>query len=445
MEVYRYFAQIYFELFPSMKRVIFWFRRDLRLDDNTGLAEALQLADEVIPVFIFDDEILRELDATDARVNFIYEKLAEIHHQLSIYNSGILIRKGHIPEIIQHLIEELKPDALFTNHDYEPYAIERDTRVELICKENGVQYVSFKDQVIFEKDEIVKPDGKPYTVFTPYARKWLTSLQDYGLQSLQTEPYFSRFTKKKLTFPSKESLGIQQNYSVVRPFQLDHLGTYEETRNIPSLDAGSYLSPHLRFGTVSIRKVFQKVLGNISFVNELIWREFFMQILYHFPDTVSQNFKPAYDAIPWRNDHQEFQRWCEGNTGFPLVDAGMRELNATGYMHNRVRMLTASFLCKHLLIDWRWGEAYFAKKLLDFELSSNVGNWQWAAGTGCDAAPYFRIFNPTEQIIKFDKDLHYIQNWIPEINSFNYPPPMIDHAFARNRALDTYKRALNNG
>lgn len=426
-----------------MKRILFWFRRDLRLKDNKGLYEALSSADEVIPVFIFDDEILKELESDDPRVNFIYDSLAELDIQLRLYGSGLFVYRGQVLDELEKMIVSWKPDSIFFNHDYEPYALERDENVRKLCQQHAMNVQSFKDQVIFEKGEVVKPDGLPYTVFTPYSKKWKARIKSSDIQDYTDANLYNNFIKQSIPLPSIESLQLMRNRTItVRPINLSRINHYSELRNFPSQDSGSYLSPHLRFGTISIREVMRQTKDTEVFLNELIWREFFMQILFHFPIVVSNSFKVKYDRIVWRNNAEEFDRWCNGTTGYPMVDAGMRELNATGYMHNRVRMVTASFLCKHLLIDWRWGEAYFAKKLLDYELASNNGNWQWAAGTGCDAAPYFRVFNPSEQVIKFDKDFLYIMKWVPEFNSFSYHRPMVDHSFARNRALQTYKTAL---
>ncbi|MFT7421097.1 MAG: deoxyribodipyrimidine photo-lyase, partial [Arcticibacterium sp.] len=317
----------------------------------------------------------------------------------------------------------------------------RDKEIEELLFKENITFKSFKDQVIFEGHQVLKDDSSPYTVYTPYKNKWRSKFTLKSLDSCFSENENNYFIQKS-ALPSLEEFGFKSSDIQVNKFILEDLDNYQEERNIPYKDATSYLGPHLRFGTVSIRSIALKLHNNETFLNELVWREFFMQILYNFPKVVTANFKAKYDNIAWRNNMEDFERWCEGNTGYPMVDAGMRQLNATGYMHNRVRMITAGFLCKHLLIDWKWGEAYFAKKLLDYELASNNGNWQWSAGTGCDAAPYFRIFNPTEQIKKFDKELKYIKKWVPEFQSFSYAAPMVDHKFARERALSTYKIGL---
>ena len=421
---------------------IFWFRRDLRLLDNTGLNLALLKSNDVQPIFIFDKNILEELPNDDPRVNFLYDELLKINNELKTYNSSLKIYHGNPLEIFKELSKENPGTVVYTNRDYEPYAITRDEEIDNFLSENGSGLISCKDQVIYEKNEVVKNDGLPYTVFTPFKNKWLLKFKDDGFR-IQSELKSENFNKSNHEFPSMEELGFKKSSIKVPSFSLDKVYNYEETRNFPSLDSTSKIGPHLRFGTVSIRVIVNKVKDlNDTYLSELVWREFFMQILWHFPRVVNDNFRSKYDSIKWRNDEVDFKKWCEGKTGYPLVDAGMRELNETGFMHNRVRMVTASFLCKHLLIDWRWGEAYFAMKLLDYELASNNGNWQWSAGTGCDAAPYFRVFNPSEQIKKFDKEHHYINKWIPELNDFSYPQPIVDHPIARKRAIETYKKGL---
>jgi deoxyribodipyrimidine photo-lyase len=421
---------------------IFWFRRDLRLDDNRGLLEALNGPFPVLPIFIFDDEIIGELDEDDARITFIYHMLDHISTALNKKSSSLYCRKGKISEVWLSLLQEFNVQAVYANEDYEPYAIDRDKNIEQLLLSHKIKLHLFKDQVIFAKNEILKNDQTPYTVFTPYKNKWIAELKkDQGI--LQTSPpNSSNFLKIRLPFPKLKELGFRESSIQVLDYDIHHLHDYDHVRNFPALNRTSHLSPHLRFGTISIRRIVTQTLANEPFLSELIWREFFMQILFHFPKVVHNNFRSKYDQIQWRNHPGEFEKWKNGKTGYPMVDAGMRELNATGYMHNRVRMVVASFLCKHLLIDWQWGEAYFAKKLLDYELSSNNGNWQWAAGTGCDAAPYFRIFNPTEQAKKFDPELRYIKEWIPELDTLDYPAPMVDHKLARERAIDTYKKGI---
>ena len=428
---------------------VFWFRRDLRLEDNVGLFKALQGKLPVLPIFIFDTEIIDELPADDTRVTFIFNKLQGIQIELKQIGSQLSIYHGSPTCIFDEITSQFQIQSVYANHDYEPYAQDRDKSIKNILSKKNVNFYSFKDQVIFEKDEVVKADGKPYLVYTPYMKSWKNKFKnefkpiDYNLNELKSNFYkYSRASEITLS-----QLGFKQSKIVVPEYDISEglIQNYEDNRNFPALNATSRVGPHLRFGTISIRKVIEKASSenNEVFWQELIWREFFMQILWHFPETTHNAFKPKYDRIIWQNNEAEFEKWKEGITGYPLVDAGMRELNNTGFMHNRVRMVAASFLCKHLLIDWRWGEAYFANKLLDYEMSSNVGNWQWAAGCGVDAAPYFRIFNPTTQLKKFDKDLEYIKKWIPEFGTSSYPKMMVDHKEARERCLITYKTALS--
>lgn len=429
----------------SNKLAIFWFRRDLRLEDNKGLYKALNNNKEVLPIFIFDDNILNELPSNDPRVNFIYDSLKAINDELAQFDSGVKIYKGTPTKIWKEITNSYSIAKVYTNKDYEPYAIKRDKEVKEFLAKQEIELVLTKDQVIFEENEVLKDNEEPYTVYTPYKNKWLKHFNKEMCQQVSINKLSNNFYKFSNKFPKKEELNIKENAIVVKPYNLDVINNYDEYRNFPAKDKTSYLSPHLRFGTVSVRMLVEIALAkNAVFLSELIWREFFMQILFHFPKVVNNNFKDKYDGVKWRNNEQEFKQWCEGKTGYPIVDAGMRELNETGYMHNRVRMITAGFLCKHLLIDWKWGEAYFAQKLLDYDLSANNGNWQWSAGTGCDSAPYFRIFNPHEQIKKFDKDLVYINKWVKDLNELTYPKPMVEHKFARERALETYKLGLNN-
>ncbi len=428
------------------KTSIFWFRRDLRLEDNHGLFQALSSGNPVLCLFILDEEILAGLKKDDPRVGFILRLLEGLRKKLGKFQSTILVERGEVLAVWKKLISEFEIAEVFANHDYEPYAIDRDQAVSDFLRSQGIAFRTFKDQVIFEKDEVLKDDGKPYTVFTPYSRKWLAHLRPDAIKEFNTADLMSnllRYEDTGLIDPGKYGLE-QGSIDVADPnLSIGIVEGYAKSRDIPSKDSTTRLGPHLRFGTISIRKLvatFQK--ASPSLLNELIWREFFMQILYHFPHVVNRSFKPQYDKIKWQNSKDQFALWCQGKTGYPLVDAGMRELNETGFMHNRVRMVTASFLCKHLLIDWRWGEAYFAEKLLDYELSSNNGNWQWAAGSGCDAAPYFRVFNPTTQQEKFDPYCQYIKKWVGEFDSEEYPKPVVDHKSARSRAIDTYKQAL---
>jgi deoxyribodipyrimidine photo-lyase len=422
---------------------LFWFRRDLRLQDNAGLYHALKENKEVLPLFIFDSVILDKLeDKSDLRVTFIHQSLTLVQKQLGELGSSLVVLHGNPVEIFK----VLNPKAVYTNHDYEPYALKRDGVVKEILGNKNVVFKIFKDQVIFEKDEVVKDDGKPYTVFTPYSRKWKSKLNPFFLKGYPTEKYFANFKKTTpMALPSLSEIGFQEMaFSFPeRLVKQSIVEQYDKQRNFPAISGTTKLSVHLRFGTVSIRKLAQVALKkNETWLNELIWRDFYHMILWHFPHVQTKAFKPAYDKIDWRNNEKEFAAWCEGKTGYPIVDAGMRELNSTGFMHNRVRMITASFLTKHLLIDWRWGEAYFAKKLLDFDLAANNGGWQWAASSGCDAAPYFRVFNPELQTEKFDPKLEYIKKWVPEFGTASYPKPIVEHKLARERVLKVYKEAL---
>lgn len=426
---------------------IFWFRRDLRLHDNAGLYHALRSGKPVVPVFIFDTNILGELeDKADRRVEFIHLALQEIQQELIKYGSTLDVKYGEPLAIYKELASEYTIEAVYTNHDYEPYATKRDAAIEQLLKLKGISFNMFKDQVILEKGEVLKDDGKPYTVFTPYSRRWKTTLTPFHLTSYSTEKYISNFFKQATRqIISLEKMGFKASGISFPPksWKSEIIKRYKEQRDIPSIEGTSRLSVHLRFGTISIRELAREAGAlNESFLNELIWRDFYHMILWHFPRVVGHAFKPEYDRIKWRNNETEFAAWCEGRTGYPIVDAGMRELNATGFMHNRVRMIVASFLTKHLLIDWRWGEAYFAKKLLDFDLAANNGGWQWAAGSGCDAAPYFRVFNPYLQTKKFDPDLKYIRKWVPEFEELTYPRPIVEHEVARKRCLETYAVAL---
>ncbi len=433
----------------NTKIIIFWFRRDLRLEDNRGLQEALKGKFPVLPLFIFDKQILNKLKKNDARVSFIFDSLQKLRSKLiSTHGSSLAILYDNPENAFKSLIEKYDIKGVFTNTDYEPYALKRDEKIKSICANFQIPFRTFKDQVIFEKDEILKDDGLPYVVYTPYKNKWKSKFKSSFPWENDIKPNFKNLVQNiELSNKSLEQIGFEASLIKVADYTVTPtlINNYEATRNFPAKKNGtSRLGPHLRFGTVSVRQMIKSAIAeeNEVFWNELIWREFFMQILWHFPHTTKQSFRPKYDRIEWRNNEAEFKKWQLGQTGYPLVDAGMRELNTTGYMHNRVRMLVASFLCKHLLIDWRWGEAYFAEKLLDYDLSANVGNWQWAAGTGVDAAPYFRIFNPTTQITKFDKQHEYINKWVPELQELTYPSPMVDHKIARERCLKTYKEAL---
>lgn len=424
---------------------IFWFRRDLRLEDNAGLYQALASEYPILPIFIFDTNILKRFeDKKDRRVDYIHQALSQINTELKSSNARLNTFYGNPMDIFKTLLEEFDIQAVFCNRDYEPQAIKRDTEVYLFFSEQNISFRAFKDQVIFDKNEVLKNDGLPYTVYTPYSKKWKERLTDEHYKSYKTD--FSNFLKQDFKdIHSLKEIGFEKTDMIFQAPKLDVsiIKKYDKYRDFPAMQRTTQLGIALRFGTISIRKCVVFALEhNQTWLNELIWREFFMQILYHFPKVENQSFKAKYDAIQWRNNEQEFVLWCEGKTGYPIVDAGMRQLNETGYMHNRVRMITASFLCKHLLIDWRWGEAYFAQKLNDYDLSANNGNWQWASGSGCDAAPYFRVFNPTIQTEKFDKNLEYIKKWVSEFGTDKYPKPIVEHCFARERVLQVYKDAV---
>jgi deoxyribodipyrimidine photo-lyase len=430
-----------------MKKIsLCWFRRDLRIEDQTALFYALQQEEQVLPLFIFDRHILDALeDKTDARVTFIYQQIASLKAFFEKQGSSMLVKYGHPEQIFLELVQEFEVQTVYTNRDYEPYAQSRDTQVEALLAKKNIPFLTFKDQVIFEPGEILNGSGEFYKVFTPFSRNWLEKFRQTRVQPLPEANWKNLFTCSPLPFITLSEMGFEASTLEIPSTQVEDaiLKEYEAQRNFPAVRGTSRLGIHLRFGTLSIRSLAIKAASlNATYLNELIWREFYMMILGNAPQVVDRAFKPQYDRIPWRTNEEDFQAWCEGRTGYPIVDAGMRELNATGFMHNRVRMIVASFLTKHLLIDWRWGEAYFAKKLLDFELASNNGGWQWAAGTGTDAQPYFRVFNPDSQTEKFDKDLRYIKKWVPELGTSSYPQPIVEHKFARNRAIETYKKAL---
>jgi deoxyribodipyrimidine photo-lyase len=426
---------------------IFWFRRDIRLHDNAGLYHALKEGVPVLPVFIFDEFILQKLDdKADKRVNFIYNEIMRLNNELKDVGSSLLVKYGKPVEIFRELIKDYNVKSVYTNHDYEPYARERDEAVRNLMLQQGIGFLDFKDQAIFEKIEVSKDNGEPYTIFTPYSKKWISQFRQLSLPCYPSDKLVVNFLKSiPDVFPGLSSLGFHEDNFEFPGKEINEnlIRDYDKTRDYPYLQGTSQLSAHLRFGTISIRELARKADQlNATFLNELIWREFYMMILWQFPHVVDSAFKSQYDLVRWSNDEGYFEKWCSGQTGYPVVDAGMRELNATGFMHNRTRMITASFLTKNLLIDWRWGEAYFAKKLLDYELASNNGGWQWAAGTGCDAAPYFRVFNPELQSKKFDPQNIYIKKWVPEYLSVTYPAKIVDQILSRNRAIHAYKIAL---
>ncbi|MGO3690047.1 MAG: cryptochrome/photolyase family protein [Psychroflexus halocasei] len=427
---------------------IFWFRRDLRFQDNVGLYHALNDEYPVLPIFIFDKNILDELPKDDARVTFIHETAQKLRSQLQEkHDSSLAMFHGTPEKVFDELCGQYNIKKVFTNRDYESYALKRDAKIKANLANLGIEFHDFKDQVIFEKDDVVKNDDSMYLVFTPYMKKWKKVFEDYSIQDYNSENYLDNcYKNQRLPNLSLSDINFEKSTIEVKDYQLDQdfIKNYNDTRDLPAIEGTSRLSPHLRFGTVGYRNIIKKALESSeeTFLNELIWREFYKAILHHFPETETRAFKPKYDGIKWRNDKSEFEKWKKGETGYPIVDAGMRQLNETGWMHNRVRMIVGSFLCKHLLIDWRWGEAYFAEKLLDYEMSSNLGGWQWVAGCGVDAAPYFRIFNPESQTSKFDKDKKYIKKWVLEFDTNKYVEPIVNHKEARERCLETYKSAV---
>ena len=428
---------------------LFWYRRDFRLEDNVGLYHALTSENPVLPIFIYDTDIIDKLPKDDARLTFIYESLQNLNTTLKEkYNSSIAFYHGKPIDVFKQVLENFDVEKVFTNKDYEPYAIQRDNSIKELLNQNNIEFKTSKDQVIFEENEVVKDDGEPYLVFTPYMKKWKKVFEKTEWKDYPSEQHLDNLIESTdLPDLHLSDMGFEESSIKVKDYHLEKefLENYDNTRDQPSINGTSRLSPYLRFGLVGYRKIIKKALSvkDQTFLNELIWREFYKVILFHFPQSVDHAFKKKYDRIEWRNNEEEFEKWKNGQTGYPIVDAGMRQLNETGWMHNRIRMVVGSFLCKHLLIDWRWGEAYFAEKLLDYEMSSNVGGWQWVAGSGVDAAPYFRIFNPYSQTDKFDNDKIYIKKWVPEFDTEQDVEPIVEHKFARKRCLSTYKEALN--
>lgn len=427
---------------------VFWFRRDLRLEDNAGLYHALKSGSPVLPVFIFDTAILNKLEnKQDKRVEFIYDTVKVLKEALQQAGGDLNVYHGNVSDTWRLIQDTYSISGVYTNHDYEPDAIRRDQDVKLSLETKGIPFFTFKDQCIFEKAEVTKDDSTPYTVFTPYAKKWKAKLNAFYLKGYPSEKYLRNLlpVREHTGLPSLEKLGFERTGAIFPSKEVARklIVDYANQRNFPGVKGTSRLGVHFRFGTISIREKARKAMAlSETFLNELIWRDFYMMILYCFPHVATTSFRKEYENITWRNNEAEFKAWCSGNTGYPIVDAGMRELNETGFMHNRVRMIVASFLTKHLLIDWRWGEAYFAQKLLDYDMSANNGGWQWAAGCGTDAAPYFRVFNPTLQTQKFDPDLLYIKKWIPELYTADYPRPIVDHDLARKRCLEVYRVGL---
>ncbi|MCZ2476639.1 deoxyribodipyrimidine photo-lyase [Aquirufa antheringensis] len=427
-----------------MKKVsIFWFRRDLRIEDNHGLFQALSASEPVLPLFIFDTNILDRLPSKkDGRVEFIHQAITLLNEAIG---GHLCVKHGNPLAIFKDLMTKWDIVRIYTNHDYERYGLDRDVSISELAQEKGIEFRSFKDQVVFEKDEVLSGAGTPYTVFTPYSRKWKALLAETSLPNFPSSES-TNYVSDTFTLPSLADIGFQPSGLLFPQASVadELIRAYAQDRDFPAKPGTSRLSVHLRFGTLSIRSLVRQAIGKSEvWLNELIWRDFYFNILHHFPHiSEKHSFRKEYDRMNWRNNEEEFKAWCEGKTGYPIVDAGMRELNATGFMHNRVRMIVASFLVKHLLIDWRWGEAYFAEKLLDFDFAANNGGWQWASGSGCDAAPYFRVFNPTLQTQKFDQSLAYIKKWVPELQELSYPAPIVNHELARARVLAAYKEAL---
>ena len=428
---------------------LFWHRRDLRIDDNKGLFEALKQNEIVHPIFIFDKSILDKLPKNDQRILFIYQEIESLKKSYQNLGSDLWVYYSEPSEIIPKIAQELNCSSVYFNNDYEPYALQRDQEIQVSLNNIKIEFIGNKDHVIFEKNEVLKDDGKPYTIFTPYSRKWKANLKEEDLREYSIEKYSGNLVQKQQgeALITLEEMGFESKVLHDFPDRIaknEILKNYHLSRNFPAVKGTSKLSLHLRFGTISIRKLALIAREqNETYLNELIWRDFYQMIIFHFPKSAENSFKAQYDKIIWEKNEVHFDAWCTGKTGYPIVDAGMRELNATGFMHNRVRMVVASFLTKHLLLDWRLGAAYFAEKLLDFELASNTGGWQWAAGCGCDAAPYFRVFNPQAQQEKFDKSFEYIKKWVPEYGTSSYPEPIIEHKFARERILQRFKSALN--
>ena len=428
---------------------LFWHRRDLRIDDNKGLFEALKQNEIVHPIFIFDKSILDKLPNNDQRILFIYQEIESLKKSYQNLGSDLWVYYGEPSEIIPKIAQESNCSSVYFNNDYEPYALQRDQEIQVSLNKIKIEFIGNKDHVIFEKNEVLKDDGKPYTIFTPYSRKWKANLKEEDLREYSIKKYSGNLVQKQQekALITLEEMGFESKVLHDFPDRIaknEILKNYHLSRNFPAVKGTSKLSLHLRFGTISVRKLATIALEqNETYPNELIWRDFYQMIIFHFPKSAENSFKSQYDRIVWEKNEDHFDAWCKGKTGYPIVDAGMRELNTTGFMHNRVRMVVASFLTKHLLLDWRWGAAYFAEKLLDFELASNCGGWQWAAGSGCDSAPYFRVFNPQAQQEKFDKSFEYIKKWVPEFGTSSYPEPIIEHKFARERILQRFKSALN--
>jgi deoxyribodipyrimidine photo-lyase len=431
---------------PQHPVSVCWLRRDLRLYDHRPLYHALSGKYPVVLLFIFDIDILKTLEQKkDSRIHFIHHTLKELNKQLARFKTSLVVKHGKTEQVWKELLNDWHIHEVFAGQDVEPYAKNRDRKIEKLLRDRAIPFHLMNDHVIYS--DVFKDNGEPYLVFTPYKKKWLERFNAQDIATYDTDPLLKNFNSSRpLPVPELSDLGFEST-SIAFPDKTipkEIIKNYHNTRDFPALRGTTRLGVHLRFGTISIRECIRIAKNlNQTWLSELIWREFFITILDHFPYTIEQAFKEKYNHIRWQNNRAEFEKWCHGQTGYPIVDAGMRQLNSTGFMHNRVRMIVASFLTKHLLIDWQWGENYFAGKLLDYEQAANVGNWQWAAGTGVDAVPYFRIFNPYTQAQKFDPQQAYISQWVPEIDSDKYPSPMVNHSAARIRALETYKSSIS--
>jgi len=434
-----------------MKITIFWHRRDLRFADNAGLAAALQSGHPVLPLFIYDQTILEKLPPDDARLTFIFDQVERLAHEAREAGGGFLARYGKTEAVFEALLKAYDVAAVYTNEDYEPYATERDAVIAKLVEKHGAEFKAFKDQVIFAKDEVLTKNGKPSKVFGAYSKAWQAKVTP---DDFKPHPSARLFKKENLASPQKgdasrptlKEMGFERHEQWTPPAHLPPakvVENYDQVRDLPAEKRGTTrLSVHLRFGTVSIRQLMQQAQElNNKLLNELIWRDFFMMLLWHFPNTATEAYDPKMRHLPYRDDEAQYRAWCEGRTGYPLVDAGMRQLNATGYLHNRARIATAGFLVKQLFIDWKLGEHYFSEKLLDYDMSNNVGNWQWMAGTGAVAAPWFRVYSPDSQQQQYDPDYEYVKQWVPEFGTDKYPAPIVDHKFGRERALDLIRKS----
>jgi deoxyribodipyrimidine photo-lyase len=440
-----------------MSKSIMWFRRDLRLDDNPALDHALSESRQILLCYVLDPSILQAKETGSPRVAFFLSALRHLHEAIRDKGGQLSILEGKPEKVLLDIARAQNVELITWNRDYEPYAVRRDEEVARRAREAGISIRTFHDQCLQPPGEITKADGKPYVVFTPYYKQWLQAgkespvrapdrLKTGSIEKSRTLPDLGELDRtSEIPLPPADEISAQ---SQLDQFIDSNLDRYDSARDIPFLNATSRLSPYLRFGILSPRRLRERLKlrrsqGAKIFLSELAWRDFYKQILHFFPHVATGAYRKEYDAIPWPNDKKLFKAWCDGRTGFPIVDAAMRQLNQTGWMHNRLRMIVASFLAKDLQIDWRWGERYFMQKLIDGDLSANNGGWQWAAGTGTDAAPYFRIFNPTRQAERFDPEGKFIEQWVPEIDTDDYPPPIVDHKIQRDSTLKLYKSAIS--